>query len=129
LTRRFDVRIDFDRWNKKKEAVAEVIDRDGNKVIYTTPLIAVKGDEPSYESIENLAVAYLDKNYPDWKNPGAYWDVPAEPTKHSSSDTAASSPVEQNKAEIERLKAKIKGKAEYYRIKLKEPWPSKQGSI
>jgi len=46
LTRRFDVRIDFDRWNKKKEAVAEVIDRDGNKVIYTTPLIAVKGDEP-----------------------------------------------------------------------------------
>lgn len=57
--------------------------RDGGKLIYTTEPIkpVIDGrDALNYRDFldqrrsENRAKEWLDKNYPDWREPGAYWE-------------------------------------------------------
>lgn len=76
LSTRFNVQRDYDRQNKDGVAVAHVI--DGGKVVYTTdPIKLPAGNIRKYEEARKADVAaaeWLKKNYPDWRNPCAYWD-------------------------------------------------------
>lgn len=48
--------------------------RDGGKLIYTTESIKCVVGDLSWLHVEQVAEAWLDKNYPDWRKYGAYWD-------------------------------------------------------
>lgn len=74
LTPRFAVRTDYDRYDKG-EFVSLVTDCE--ETIYTTPLIDFDDLVESYQRSmqqDSIAQEWLNTNYPDWKNPGAYWD-------------------------------------------------------
>ena len=74
LARRYNVSFDYDRSEKEGVGVANAT--DGDSVIFSTEPVPVNR-EKSWETSEQankLAVEWLDQNYPDWKNPGAYWD-------------------------------------------------------
>ena len=75
LSCRFGVSFDYARFDKEKVGIANVM--DGGKVVYTTePISATEGGK-SYDvsdKANKLAAGWLDENYPDWRNPGAYWD-------------------------------------------------------
>ncbi|MDP3725780.1 MAG: hypothetical protein Q8R36_01120 [bacterium] len=75
LSRRFDVSFDYGRFDKEGVGVANVTD-GGKKVVYTTEPISATREKRREVSdqAENAAVEWLDKNRPDWRNPGAYWD-------------------------------------------------------
>lgn len=74
LTCRYGATFDYDRFDKEGVAVAMVT--DCGKPIYTTDPIPANGKEKFDLSDETkkVAIAWLDENYPDWQNPGAYWD-------------------------------------------------------
>lgn len=76
ISTRFRVSRDYDLQNKENVAVTCVTD-DG-KVVYTTePIQLPKDTKQKYEitdQAENIAIKWLDEHYPDWQNPGAYWD-------------------------------------------------------
>jgi hypothetical protein len=76
LQRRFDVKQDYD---KKKENVAVTHVTDGGKVIHTTGPIPLPEDDYDQKcevlkEVKAKAITWLDENYPDWRDPGAYWD-------------------------------------------------------
>lgn len=55
--------------------------RDGGKLIYTTAstVFPAPTEDNVAKALVKLEVAdianeWLDKNYPDWRHPGAYWD-------------------------------------------------------
>jgi len=74
LSFRFRFRPDYDQQDKGI-AVARVV--DCGKVVYTTELIALPGGSERYSlinQVNQMAIDWLNQNYPDWQNPGAYWD-------------------------------------------------------
>jgi len=75
LTTRFHIECDYDRQEKNGEVVMNVFDIDKN--IYTTNPINLPDKREIYKVAKQagiLAATWLEKKYPDWKNPGAYWD-------------------------------------------------------
>lgn len=77
LVSRFGVSQDYDR--AKKEGVAVAVVKDGGNVIFSTEPMKLpdERDKNYYEigdDAQKKAVEWLDQQYPDWKNPGAYWD-------------------------------------------------------
>jgi hypothetical protein len=76
LTTRFGVRKDYERENQDNVAVARVT--DGRNIIHTTDPVQLPEDRGERYKLSDkvyaAAVEWLNQNYPDWKNPGAYWD-------------------------------------------------------
>ena len=74
LSCRYGVSFDYDRFDKENVGVANVT--DGGKVIHTTEPIPANGEEryDVSDKANKVAVEWLGKSYPDWRNPGAYWD-------------------------------------------------------
>lgn len=77
LSTRFNISRDYDQ--RDKEGVAVTYVTDSGKVIHTTEPIHLpaKEDRKYYEigdKADKTAKAWLDQHYPDWRNPGAYWD-------------------------------------------------------
>ncbi len=76
LSMRFGVQEDYDRQDTEGVAVAHVT--DCGKVIHTTEPIQLPADAREKFEIADqankAAGAWLDRNYPEWRNPGAYWD-------------------------------------------------------
>lgn len=77
LVSRFRVSQDYDR--AKKEGVAVAVVKDGRNIIFSTEPVKLpdERDKSYYEIGDDAAkkaVEWLDQQYPDWKNPGAYWD-------------------------------------------------------
>lgn len=76
LTTRFGIQYEYDREDTEHVAIASVT--DCGKVIYTTaPIPLPEDDRKRFESSDKAkeaAKAWLDSNYPNWKNPGLYWD-------------------------------------------------------
>lgn len=74
VNRRYGVRYDYDREEKKRVGISHVM--DGDRVIYTTEPIKAKGEK--YFDLLNranaLAVEWLNLEFPDWEDPSAYWD-------------------------------------------------------
>lgn len=73
-SRRYGYHFDYERLDKDGVGVALIT--DGGKVIYTTEPIPVGDRKPHEVSDEagKLAQAWLDANYPNWKDASAYWD-------------------------------------------------------
>jgi hypothetical protein len=75
LSCRYHTSFDYDRFDSESIGVTNIT--DGMEVIHTTePILASKGDE-SYivsEKTNRAATKWLDKNYPSWRDPSAYWD-------------------------------------------------------
>ena len=76
LSRRFGFRRDHDRRDKEGVAITHVT--DGDNVIHATkPIKLPKDKRKQYEvaqKADKAAIAWLNKQYPEWRNPGAYWD-------------------------------------------------------
>ncbi len=78
LSQRFSYKRDYDRQKKEGVTVAHVMDCD--KIVYTTEPIQLQlpmDEREKYEladQADKAAIEWLNKNYPDWQNPGAYWD-------------------------------------------------------
>jgi len=73
-SRRYNYYFDYERQEKDGVGVTNIT--DGDKPIHTTEPITV-GDRESYEvssEANKLAEAWLDANYPNWRNANAYWD-------------------------------------------------------
>jgi hypothetical protein len=77
LDRRYSVSEDYDRQKKEGVAIAHVKDID-NVIFSTEPVqLPAERNEKYYEITDaatQKAAEWLDAQYPDWKNPGAYWD-------------------------------------------------------
>ncbi len=74
LDTRYGVAFDYNRSEKEGVGVSNVTDC-GQVIFSTEPIPTNK--ERSWETSEvtnQLAVEWLDAHYPDWRNPGAYWD-------------------------------------------------------
>lgn len=74
LHTRYNYHFDYDKRDKEGIAVAYATDCD--KVIHSTPPIKCDSRTPSYEYSDQASdkvEKWLDNNYPDWRNPGAYW--------------------------------------------------------
>jgi len=74
LSCRYGMAFDYDRFDKESVGVANVT--DGGKVVHTTDPIPGNGENryDVCDKANEVAHAWLDKNQPDWRNPGAYWD-------------------------------------------------------
>lgn len=76
LETRFQTRRDYERQDKEGVAVTYVI--DGDQVIYTTDPIQLPTDSDKQYDVakkaDEFAKLWLQKNHPNWENPGAYWD-------------------------------------------------------
>ena len=77
LNSRFTVSQDYDRTEKEGVAVSRVM--DGANVIFSTEPVKLpeKRDSAYYDvtdAVQQKATEWLDATYPDWQNPGAYWD-------------------------------------------------------
>lgn len=82
LSCRFAVNSNFQR--EKDEGVAVFDVRDCDRIIFSTePAALIKDAQTREDRLANYAledearaaaVAWLEERYPDWKNPGAYWD-------------------------------------------------------
>jgi len=74
VDRRYHTEFDYDRFASKHVAITRVM--DGKTEIYATEPRVVEGKESYEVSPEANAVAeqWLTEHYPEWKNPGAYWD-------------------------------------------------------
>lgn len=73
LSCRFEVSFDYDRFDKENVGVANVT--DSGEVVHATEPIFANG-EARYDvsdKANKIALEWLDENYPDWRNPGAYW--------------------------------------------------------
>ncbi len=71
---RYQAHFDYDLFNKKAVGVTKVY--DGTQVIFQTEPMSSDGKDSYHISdiCSKQANDWLDKNYPDWKNPAAYWD-------------------------------------------------------
>lgn len=74
---RFEIASDYDKRESEGVSVANVL--DGGKVVHTTnPRKIPKERNDKYLAVSKAttkdAENWLTKNYPDWRNPGAYWD-------------------------------------------------------
>jgi hypothetical protein len=81
LTCRYSVAYDYDRGRAENVAVSHV--KDGNQVIYSTEPVVLPTDKAEHarrfeleEAASKAAKDWLTARYPDWQNPGAYWDAP-----------------------------------------------------
>jgi hypothetical protein len=76
LTSRYGINRDYEREKNENVAVAHVTDRD--QVIHTTEPLSLPADRDERYKISDKALKaageWLKKNFPDWENPGAYWD-------------------------------------------------------
>jgi len=75
LKRRYTHIFDYAKFENECVGVAQVL--DGQTVIHTTEPIPVTPGIPRYEisdKARDLAEAFLDKNFPQWKDCAAYWD-------------------------------------------------------
>lgn len=71
VVRRFAYGLDYDREDKEHVWVAQIL--DCGQVIYTTePIPIVRPEEK--EEWRTIAETWLDEHYPNWRDPGAYWD-------------------------------------------------------
>lgn len=71
---RFGVRIVKDG-TPENAAVAGVTDGNSHILFTTRPIrFGKKGRYKAEEKAQRLAEAWLNKRYPEWKNPAAYWD-------------------------------------------------------
>jgi len=81
LTTRFGFRRDYDK--EEKEGLAVTYVTDGGNVIHTTKPIKLPDDRQKRREVghktDNAASAWINKHYPDWQNPGAYWDLELVP--------------------------------------------------
>lgn len=75
LSLRFSVTNDYKRAETEGIAVAHVLDCEN--IIYSTePLKLPADDRKKYEvsdKAKKAAEKWLNKHYPDWRNPAAYW--------------------------------------------------------
>lgn len=76
LTTRFSTRRDYDRQDAEGVAVAYVM--DGDEVVHTTDPIKLPDEKREQYGVarqaDEAAAKWLNDNYPDWRNPAAYWD-------------------------------------------------------
>lgn len=76
LKTRFSFRQDYDLLEKEGICVARVF--DGNDVMYSTDPVKKTGDNQEWyeheDKICKIAKDWLNEHYPDWRDPGAYWD-------------------------------------------------------
>lgn len=74
LSRRFNVSYNYDRVDAEDVATADVT--DCGEVIYSTDPIQLSDKEryTASEKARAMAKSWLHEHYPDWENPGAYWD-------------------------------------------------------
>jgi hypothetical protein len=75
LSCRYGVRQDYTR--RDEEGVAVALVTDCGQTIHTTEPIPLKDKDRPWEEGDqaaSLGTAWLDEHYPDWENPGAYWD-------------------------------------------------------
>lgn len=77
LNCRYSVRQDFEEQRNNGVAVAQV--RDGQAVIYSTePVKLPKEHDQKFFELGELSVKkateWLKAKFPEWENPGAYWD-------------------------------------------------------
>lgn len=87
LEKKFSVVCDYERWERRREVVVHVMDC-GEVIFSTTPEFLSLREGYSYRDglaylckkdiaftrARKKALAWLKRNYPDWRNPGAYWD-------------------------------------------------------
>lgn len=78
LVRRFVCVDDDEQYDKNKMLVRSVVDNANNrKIIFTTnPRHAPEGVDycSVFDAVQNELVTWLNEHYPDWENPGAYWE-------------------------------------------------------
>ncbi len=77
VTRRYASGYDYDHEKNTGEYVGVVT--DGDITIHRTDPLPSKTEDgkdawDNYELCQTLAKVWLDKHYPDWKDPAAYWD-------------------------------------------------------
>ncbi len=71
---RYGIRIDYERLNNKGVCIAFVT--DGDKTIHETEPISKEG-KTNHETVNRTtaeAEAWLDAHFPNWRDPGDYWD-------------------------------------------------------
>jgi hypothetical protein len=75
LSCRYRVIFDYDRFEHNDQVgVAQIM--DGETCLYEVEIPAQ--GKPQYQIIEEsrqAAFTWLDKHYPEWRNPAAYWEV------------------------------------------------------
>lgn len=78
LIRRFDVGEARDEEGVKAKKVVVMIVIDCDKIVFSTEPVDRPEDWDDENNIlqqsRQVAVDWLNANYPDWQNPGAYWD-------------------------------------------------------
>ena len=77
VTRRYAVNFDYKREEAEGVAVAEV--RDGEIVLFSTEPVKVPADQDKEyfkitDGVKATAHKWLQQNFPQWEDPGAYWD-------------------------------------------------------
>ena len=76
ILRRFNLRLDYKR--EEKEGIVVVNVTDCGEKIYTTEPIPLPANEKKRRKAEKKAEKnarkWLNKHYPGWENPAAYWD-------------------------------------------------------
>lgn len=72
LTSRYNILVDWDRLNKENVCIANIT--DCGDVIYSTEPECDQEGFGTINKARSAAAKWLDENYPDWRNPGAYWD-------------------------------------------------------
>lgn len=72
LTTRFDYIVVPYKAGKNNHVVVN----DGNKEIWKSDPLMVSESDPwvEFDELRKNAIEWLSANYPDWKNPVAYWD-------------------------------------------------------
>lgn len=75
LSRRYNIDYDYELSEKGKLVYYAT---DGDKVIYRTPEVAfTKKHTPEHwqlqDKLRDEVTTWLDDNYPEWENEGAYW--------------------------------------------------------
>ena len=74
LTTRYSYKADYEHRRVHNEAICHITDAD--KVIHTTPPVMIIGEQKDYlaqEEADRRAKIWLDAEYPEWKDPSAYW--------------------------------------------------------
>ncbi len=76
LCRRYSISFDYDRARTQTVAVAHVM--DGEMAIHSTDPLQIADNEPrTFSDAAGLAAeVWLTEHYPNWKDAGAYWDIP-----------------------------------------------------
>ena len=80
LVTRFSIFKDTRREAREHVAITYVLD-GGKKIIFKSKTLNLPTKDDNFENWETSqstvheATKWLEENYPDWKNPGAYWDL------------------------------------------------------